>query len=48
MQANCDSFLALINRFKTLTRHRQVAVEVWAVGSEIEFHPAFGIPELQC
>jgi hypothetical protein len=47
MQANCDSFLALIDRFKSLTRDRQVAVEVWAVGSEIECHPAFGIPELQ-
>ncbi len=47
MQANCDSFLALIDRFKGLTRHRQVPVEVWAVGSEIECHPAFGNPELQ-
>ena len=44
MQANCDSFLALIERFKGLTRHRQVPVEVWAVGSEIECHPAFGVP----
>jgi hypothetical protein len=47
MQANRDSFLALIDRFKSLTRHRQVAVEVWAVGSEIECHPAFGVAELQ-
>ena len=42
MQANCDSFLALIDRFKGLTRNRQVPAEVWAVGSEIECHPAFG------
>jgi hypothetical protein len=42
MQANCDSFLALIDRFKSLTRHRQIPVEVWAVGSEIECHPTFG------
>jgi hypothetical protein len=42
MQANCDSFLAIFDRFKSLTRHRQVPVEVWAVGSEIECHPALG------
>jgi monoglucosyldiacylglycerol epimerase len=47
MQANCASFLALIERFRALTRDRQVPVEVWAVGSEIECHPAFGDPELQ-
>jgi monoglucosyldiacylglycerol epimerase len=47
MQANCESFLALIDRFKRLTRNRQVPAEVWAVGSEIECHPAFGGPELQ-
>jgi hypothetical protein len=47
MEANCDSFLALIDRFKVQARHRQVPGEVWAVGSEIECHPAFGIPELQ-
>jgi hypothetical protein len=42
MQANCDSFLELIDRFKGLTHNRQVPAEVWAVGSEIECHPAFG------
>jgi hypothetical protein len=47
MQANCDSSLALIERFNRLTRHRQVPVEVWAVGSEIECHPAFGDVELK-
>ena len=47
MQANCESFLALIDRFKRLARNRQVPAEVWAVGSEIECHPAFGAPELQ-
>jgi hypothetical protein len=47
MQANCDSFLALIDRFKSLTSHRQVPVEVWAVGSEIECHPTFGNPILR-
>ena len=47
MQANFASFLALIDRFKSLTQNRQVPVEVWAVGSEIECHPAFGNPDLR-
>ncbi len=47
MQANCDSFMALIDRFKSLTRNRQIPVEVWAVGSEIECHPTFGVESLQ-
>ncbi|MFO0960549.1 MAG: sterol desaturase family protein [Isosphaeraceae bacterium] len=45
--ANHESFLELIGRFKRLARDRQVPPEVWAVGSEIECHPAFGLPELQ-
>ena len=47
MQANCHSFLSLIDRYKAHARPRQVPGEVWAVGSEIECHPAFGIPELK-
>lgn len=47
MQANCHSFLALIDRYKAHVRPRQVPGEVWAVGSEIECHPAFGVAELQ-
>ncbi len=47
MQANCDSFLALIERYKAHVRPRQMPGEVWAVGSEIECHPAFGLPELK-
>jgi hypothetical protein len=46
MRANCESFLALIERFRALTRHRQVPVEIWAVGSEIECHPTFGKADL--
>jgi len=40
MEANCDSFVGLIERFRA---HRKglVPPEVWAVGSEIECHPAF-------
>ena len=47
MQANCDSFVAIIERFRSLTRDRRFPVEVWAVGSEIEFHPTFGVPALR-
>jgi monoglucosyldiacylglycerol epimerase len=47
MQANCDSFLALIDRFKRHAQHRQLPGEVWAVGSEIECHPAFGVADLR-
>src|SRR4051794_15140174 len=47
MEANCASFLTLIDRFRSLTQNRQVPVEVWAVGSEIECHPTFGNPSLR-
>jgi hypothetical protein len=42
MRANCESSLALIARFKDRTRDRLVPPEVWALGSEIELHPAIG------
>src|SRR5262245_52303328 len=47
MQANCDSFVAITERFLSLHRHRRFPVEVWALGSEIEFHPAWGNADLQ-
>ncbi len=47
MAANCDSFLALIERFRQVTQGRQVPPEVWAVGSEIECHPSFGGADLE-
>ncbi|MGD0677373.1 MAG: hypothetical protein ABSC94_18290 [Polyangiaceae bacterium] len=47
MQANCDSFVAIIERFRRVSRDRQLPVEVWALGSEIEAHPAWGNPDLQ-
>jgi hypothetical protein len=47
MQANCCSFLALVERFKGHTRHRLIPAEVWAVGSEIECHPTLGAPRLR-
>ena len=47
MDANCTSFVALIERFKRATADRRLPVEVWAVGSEIEAHPAFGNADLR-
>jgi sterol desaturase/sphingolipid hydroxylase (fatty acid hydroxylase superfamily) len=51
MLANCDSFVTLIELFK---KHRKSGLqkvnslpEVWAIGSEIELHPAWGNKELQ-
>ena len=45
MAANCDSFISLIEQFRAVASSRQVPIEVWAVGSEIECHPAFGQTE---
>jgi hypothetical protein len=47
MQANCDSFVAILERFLALHRNDRFPVEVWALGSEIEFHPAWGNADLQ-
>ena len=51
MEANCTSFVTLIELFK---KHRKpvgqivsTLPEIWAVGSEIEFHPAWGNRDLQ-
>lgn len=46
-QANCDSFVALIEQFLALKKGLQMPPEVWAVGSEIEGHPHFGNEELK-
>ena len=47
MAANCDSFVALIERFRSLKAPSLSPIEVWAVGSEIEAHPSFGDPILK-
>lgn len=44
MEANCVSFVRLIERFRALAKDRP---EVWAVGSEIECHPHWGNPDLK-
>ena len=51
MDANCTSFIALIERFRRAHEAQATEargpVEVWAVGSEIEAHPAWGDPDLE-
>lgn len=46
-QANCDSFVSLIEIFKNRSTKPFLPLEVWAVGSEIECHPYFGIKKLK-
>jgi hypothetical protein len=45
-EANCDSFVNIIELFKAVRKRELIPVEIWAVGSEIEFHPTFGIKKL--
>lgn len=46
-KANCDSFIQLIELFKTRPKKSLIPLEVWGVGSEIECHPYFGIKKLR-
>lgn len=41
MQANCDSFEALMAIFYEAHKDDKAPAEIWAVGSESECHPAF-------
>lgn len=45
-QANCDSFIAIIELFKSLKKETLIPIEIWAVGSEIELEPCFGNAKL--
>jgi monoglucosyldiacylglycerol epimerase len=47
MAANCDSFIAFIERFRRLKAGYPRKPEIWAVGSEIELHPSWGNKDLQ-
>ncbi|RAK99823.1 uncharacterized protein BO80DRAFT_477256 [Aspergillus ibericus CBS 121593] len=54
MAANCHSSIQLIETFleekekyKTRGKKPTPMPEIWYIGSEIELHPAWGIPELQ-
>ncbi|MHB1949067.1 MAG: sterol desaturase family protein [Gammaproteobacteria bacterium] len=46
-QANCDSFIKIIEAFRSVHQCELIPVEIWGVGSEIECHPCFGIKSLQ-
>lgn len=46
-QANCASFVAIIELFKSVHKPTLVPLEIWGVGSEIECHPCFGIKKLK-
>lgn len=46
-EANCESFIKLIEFFKTRSQKTFIPLEIWAVGSEIECHPYFGIKKLK-
>jgi hypothetical protein len=46
-QANCDSFVKIIELFKAVRPRKLAPAEVWAVGSEIECHPCFGIKKIK-
>jgi len=45
--ANCHSFTGLIDRFVEIGKDRLVPPEVWALGSEVEFHGDMGMDELK-
>lgn len=47
MQANCESFVRIIELFKSVRKRNLTPLEIWGVGSEIEAHPCFGIKKLK-
>lgn len=47
MQANCTSFVELIEAFRQIGLSRLTPPEVWALGSEAEFHGDMGMDSLR-
>lgn len=45
--ANCDSFVRIIELFRSVRKRGIAPIEIWGVGSEIECHPCFGIKKIQ-
>ena len=45
-QANCESFIRIIELYQAVKKPTLNPPEIWAVGSEIECHPCFGIKSL--
>lgn len=46
-QANCDSYVRIIELYKSVRKREMVPLEIWATGSEIECHPCFGIKKIK-
>lgn len=46
MAANCTSYLAIIDLYRKSRLQAGKPSEIWGLGSEIEFHPAWGIKHL--
>lgn len=46
-QANCDSFIQMIELFKSVRKRDKIPLEIWGVGSEIECHPCLGLKRLK-
>lgn len=46
-QANCDSYVSIIELFKKVHKPTKETLEIWGVGSEIECHPCFGIKKIK-
>jgi hypothetical protein len=46
-EANCDSFVKIIELFKSVRKRKLAPAEIWGVGSEIECHPCFGIKKIK-
>ncbi|MCM0607024.1 MAG: hypothetical protein KA715_13120 [Xanthomonadaceae bacterium] len=47
MEANCTSFMKIIELYRAARMSVSKPAEVWGLGSEIEFHPAWGNKDLQ-
>lgn len=45
--ANCTTFVDLIERFRDAGKNRLVPPEIWAVGSEAELHGDLGQPDMR-
>jgi len=46
-EANCDSYIKIIELYKKVHEPGVLPPEIWATGSEIECHPCFGIPKIK-
>ena len=44
--AERSSFVSIIERYRKIRQAAGLPIEIWGLGSEIEFHPAWGIKDL--